>query len=97
MPTPGLSASLEIRMKPKSIRLFIKSYCGWCHEAMAWLDARNYTYEKLDVIEDPAAMKEMKQLTGQTSAPCMEVDGEVLADFGVDELEVFWKKLGYDL
>jgi glutaredoxin 3 len=64
---------------------------------MAWLDARNYTYEKLEVIENPEAMKEMKELTGQTSAPCMEVDGLVLADFGVDELEVFWKKHGFEM
>jgi len=64
---------------------------------MAWLDARNYTYEKLEVIENPEAMKEMKELTGQTSAPCMEVDGLVLADFGVDELEVFWRKHGFEM
>ncbi len=64
---------------------------------MAWLDARNYTYEKLEVIENPEAMKEMKELTGQTSAPCMEVDGLVLADFGVDELEVFWKQHGFEM
>ena len=64
---------------------------------MAWLDARNYTYEKLEVIENPEAMKEMKELTGQTSAPCMEVDGLVLADFGVDELEVFWKRHGFEM
>jgi arsenate reductase-like glutaredoxin family protein len=22
------------------IRLFIKPYCGWCHKAIRWLDAR---------------------------------------------------------
>ena len=39
----------------------------------------------------------MKELTGQTSAPCMEVDGLVLADFGVDELEAFWKQHGFEM
>jgi monothiol glutaredoxin len=35
----------------------------------------------------------MFQLSGQTLAPVIEVDGEVLADFGADELAEFWNKL----
>jgi glutaredoxin 3 len=75
------------------VRLFIKPFCGWCHEASDWLDARGVKYETLDVISDPAARKEMFQLSGQTLAPVIEVDGEVLADFDTGELEVFWNSL----
>jgi hypothetical protein len=35
----------------------------------------------------------MIALSGQTLAPVIEVDGEVLADFDTDQLEAFWKKL----
>jgi len=77
-------------MKP--VRLFIKPYCGWCHEAMAWLDRRGVEYETLDVTRNREHWDEMVRLTGQTSAPCLEVDGQVLADFGTDELEEFWKR-----
>lgn len=80
-------------MKPEKIRLFIKPFCGWCHEAKDWLDERGLAYEELDVISDRAAYQEMKELTGQTKAPVIEVDGEVLADFDTDQLEMFWKKL----
>jgi len=78
-------------MKPGKVRLFIKPYCGWCHEAVDWLEERGVKYETLDVTSDPAARKEMLQLSGQTLAPVIEVDGEILADFGTDELEEFWK------
>jgi len=37
----------------------------------------------------------MFELTGQTLAPSIEVDGEVLADFGADELEEWWAARGY--
>jgi glutaredoxin len=74
------------------IRLFIKPYCGWCHQAMRWLDERGIKYETLDVIADAEAYDEMVELSGQTLAPVMDVDGEVLADFGPDELEKFWKQ-----
>lgn len=75
------------------IRLFIKPYCGWCHKAVRWLDERGIKYETLDVIADPEAYNEMVELSGQTLAPVMDMDGEILADFGLPELEKFWDKL----
>jgi glutaredoxin 3 len=83
-------------MKPEKIRLFIKPFCGWCDEAMEWLDARGLAYETLDVIEDGAARKEMLALSGQTKAPVIEVGGEILADFGADELAAWWKQKKFD-
>lgn len=80
-------------MKAEKIRLFIKPNCGWCTEAVEWLDARGVEYETLDVISNPAAYREMVQLSHQTLAPVIDVDGEILADFDTGQLEVFWKKL----
>jgi len=79
-------------MKPEKIRLFVKTFCGWCEEAKDWLDERGYTYELLDVSTDAAARKEMHALSGQTKAPVIEVNGEILADFDTGQLEIFWKK-----
>ena len=75
------------------IRLFIKPYCPWCHKAMRWLDDHGIGCEKVDVIADEAAFEEMIRISGQELAPVLDVDGEVLADFGPEELARFWKKL----
>jgi glutaredoxin len=75
------------------IRLFIKPYCGWCHKAMRWLDDRDIEYEEIDVIADEAAFDEMIRISGQELAPVIDVDGKVLADFGPEQLEKFWKNL----
>ena len=75
------------------IRLFIKPYCGWCHQAIRWLDEHGVKYETLDVIADREAYDEMEELSRQTLAPVIDVDGEVLADFGPEELAKFWEKL----
>jgi glutaredoxin 3 len=80
-------------MNATKIRLFIKPYCGWCHKAMRWLDAREIDYEEIDVMKDDAAYDEMVKISGQELAPVIDVDGKILADFGPDELETFWKKL----
>lgn len=79
-------------MKPEKVRLFIKSWCGWCTEAKEWLDERGIAYEELNVSSDAAARKEMFELTGQTKAPCIDVDGEILADFDTDQLAKFWQQ-----
>ena len=60
---------------------------------MSWLDEHGIKYEKLDVISNNEAFDEMVRLSGQESAPVIEVDGKVLADFGPEELAEFWKSL----
>ena len=80
-------------MKAKRIRLFIKPYCGWCHKATRWLDERGITYDKVDVTADEAACDEMIRLSGGELAPVIDVDGQVLADFGPDQLADCWAKL----
>lgn len=82
-----------MNVKPKRVRLFIKPYCGWCHKAMRWLDQQGIEYEQVDVIADEAAYDEMIRLSDQELAPVIEVDGEILADFGPDQLADFWSKL----
>jgi len=74
-------------------RLFIKPYCPWCHKAMRWLDDHEIDYEKIDVIANVAAYEEMVRLSGQELAPVIEVDGQVLADFGPEQLPGFFEKL----
>ncbi|HVV02006.1 MAG TPA: glutaredoxin family protein [Verrucomicrobiae bacterium] len=81
-------------MKSNSIRLFIKPYCGWCHKAIRWLDDHDIEYETMDVIANEDAFEEMIRLSGQELAPVIDVNGEILADFGPDQLEAFWKRLG---
>ena len=80
-------------MKPKRVRLFVKPYCGWCHKAERWLDQHEIDYETVDVISDEAAYDEMINLSGQELAPVIDVDGEILADFGPDQLARFWDQL----
>jgi len=60
---------------------------------MHWLDKHDVDYEKVDVIADENAFDEMIRLSGQELAPVIDVDGQVLADFGPDQLADFWKRL----
>lgn len=80
-------------VNPKRVRLFIKPYCGWCRRAVRWLEDRGIEFEEVDVISDEVAFDEMMRLSGQELAPVIDVDGQILADFGPEELAGFWKAL----
>jgi glutaredoxin len=79
-------------MKPKSVRLFVKSWCGWCDQAEGWLEKKGIQYETINVSSDKVARKEMNDLSGQDLAPVIDVDGQVLADFDTGQLAKFWKQ-----
>lgn len=71
------------------IRLYTRPYCSWCVDAKQYLDQRGLAYEEVDVSRDPAAFAEMMRISGQRYVPTIVVDGRVLANFSVQELEEF--------
>ena len=79
---------------PSIMIIYIKSFCPWCKEALAWLDAHGYRYEIREVLEDPEAMEHMREISGQSLTPTMEVDGRVLADFDTGQLSEFLEANG---
>ena len=80
---------------PPKIKLFVKYYCGWCHEAKDYLDQLGWPYEEVEVARNPAGLQELERLSGQTMAPTAVIGDKLLVDFGQDELEDFLKKEGY--
>lgn len=69
--------------------LYIKTGCPWCREVVQFLDDHGVGYREKNVSEDSSALQEMRALSGQTKAPTLDWRGEILADFGVDELIPF--------
>ena len=67
--------------------------CEWfdetCGELVDWLDQHGYRYEVREVLQDPEAMARMREISGQSLTPTLEVDGKVLADFDTGQLSAF--------
>ena len=64
-------------------------------DAKDYLKGRGMAFEEIDVGKDPAADEEMQRLSGQHYVPTIVVDGHVLANFDVGQLEAFLKTLGF--
>ncbi len=73
--------------------LYIKVGCPWCDEVIAYLDRHRIDYETIVVSGNHEAMAEMVALSGQSKAPTLDWHGQVLADFGVEELVPFLRKV----
>lgn len=72
--------------------LYVKPGCPWCTEVVSYLSARGVGYREKDVTRDAAARAEMERKSGQSRAPTLDWHGEMLADFGVEELVPFLRK-----
>ncbi|HVE16169.1 MAG TPA: glutaredoxin domain-containing protein [Chthoniobacterales bacterium] len=75
------------------MKLYVKTRCPWCVDAVAWLNSRGYTYDLIDVLANRADYDRMIEISGQRLTPTLQLDGgEVLPDFDVRQLEKFLKE-----
>lgn len=73
--------------------LYIKPWCPWCLDAVAWLKERDIEFQPVDVLTDRDAYAHMQKISGQSLTPTLEMpDGAVLADFDLRQLERFLKE-----
>ena len=69
--------------------LFVKSGCSWCVEVESYLRRNGIEVQEVNVSGDRDAMNRMVEVSGQSKAPTLDWEGEILADFGVEELVPF--------
>jgi glutaredoxin len=81
-------------MENPRITAYLKTHCGWSNGVRAVLAKYELAYEEKDVIQNPAFRWEMEQKSGQEFSPCIDVNGEMLADFSGEELETYLIKNG---
>ena len=74
--------------------LYVKTGCPWCEEVIEYLDAKKISYQLVVVTGNPDAYRQMVRISGQSRAPTLDWHGEVLADFGVEELVPFLVEQG---
>src|SRR5213082_2374797 len=74
-------------MDTPEITAYLKTYCGWSAGVREVFAKYNLPYTEKDIIQNPAFRWEMETKSGQPLSPCVEVNGEMLADISGEELE----------
>jgi monothiol glutaredoxin len=74
--------------QPKIVA-YLKPVCGWSNGVRAVLRKHGFEYEDKDIINDRGNYSEMVRKSGQPLSPCVEIDGEMLADVSGPEVEEY--------
>jgi glutaredoxin len=89
----GSAGGIVLASSPSSARgpdvtLYWADWCGYCKKARADLKRRGTSYDLRD-IDNPAALAELVDKTGQRGIPVLDVDGKILIGYdpeGMDRL-----------
>ena len=74
--------------KPKIVA-YLKPSCGWSNGVRAIMRKYDLSYQDRDIINDAAQRQEMIERSGQMLSPCVEVNGQMLADVSGEEVEAY--------
>lgn len=66
-PEPASNASHDIT-------IYTAPWCGWCRKTIAFLDERGVDYVNKDIDADPDHKDELREKSGGTSIPFVEID-----------------------
>ena len=64
--------------------IYTTNWCPYCHAAKALLQAKDVTYEEVDVTLDPARRAEMERLSRRRTVPQIFIDGKAIG--GCDDM-----------
>ena len=76
------------------ITLYRKSGCPWSAAVMGFLGELNLPYEIKNVTTNPAYVREVEALSGQSKSPTLDIDGEILPDASVEDVAQALEKRG---
>lgn len=73
---------------------YLKPVCGWSNSVRTAFAKYGLAYEDKDIINNPDIYAEMVQKSGQPLSPCVEINGQMLADVDGDEVEAWMLENG---
>ena len=77
-----------------NIVAYLKPVCGWSNSVRETFAKYRLEYEDRDIINNPDIYAEMVQKSGQPLSPCVEINGQMLADVSGEEVEAWMIKKG---
>lgn len=77
-----------------SLIVYTKTGCPWCRDVLAFLKDKNILFEEREVRGNTTFFDELRKKSGQEKTPTLDLDGAILADAGVPEVEAWLREKG---
>lgn len=68
-------------MSDKEVKVYTTPTCPYCTTLKRFLEEKDVEFEEVDVSEDEEALEEMKEKSGQTGVPVVEIGEELIVGF----------------
>ncbi len=74
-------------MMNMNVKVYSTNFCPYCKMAKEFLKEKNIPFEDINVQENQEAAKEMIEKTGQSGVPVIEINGEIVIGFNVEQIK----------
>ena len=72
--------------------VYTKTGCPWCRSVTDFLCDKKVVFKEREVRGNPVYFAEMVKKSGQTKAPTLDLDGEILADTDREAVELWLRQ-----
>lgn len=69
------------------VRIFTTSSCPYCKMTEDFLKDNKVKFKKISVENDPNALKEMINKSGQTGVPVLDINGTIIVGFDTERIK----------
>ncbi len=76
------------------ILVYVKTGCPWCSGVTSFLRQKGVAFQELNVTESQELFDEMVAKSGQSKAPTLDIDGDIIADTDKDQVALVLKDKG---
>ena len=80
-------APLEERAMQHEVVVYTTSWCGWCRKTLKFLTKRGVPFENRDIEAERSWRRELREKTGSTSVPMVEIDGQIIRGYDPERME----------
>jgi len=73
--------ALESAMRQVDVVVYTTSWCPSCKQARSWMNQSGIAYSERDIDQDHDAHEKLKSMTGHTTIPTFDIEGQVHVGF----------------
>ncbi len=74
-------------MSKTEVIVYSTSSCPWCVKAKEFLKENKIPFKNVNVAEDPKALEEMVEKSGQRGVPVLDVKGTIIIGFDKEAIK----------
>jgi glutaredoxin-like YruB-family protein len=70
-----------------AVKIYTTVVCPFCHMAKNFLKENKIKFEEINLENNPKAVKEMVEKSGQTGVPVLDINGIIIIGFDAERIK----------